>query len=142
MGTVSSGGKAASFAGLTAGAWFGEGSMLKSEPRRYDVVALRDTRLALMDRNTFFWLFENSVGFNRFLVRQLNERLGQFIAAVEIDRLNDTDTRVARGLAAMFHPVLYPGVGQLLRITPRQSDTSPVPAYQSAVDSNSYFPIQ
>ena len=32
--------------------------------------------------------------------------------------------------------------GQLLRITPRQSDTSPVPAYQSAVDSNSYFPIQ
>ena len=37
-------------AGLTAGAWFGEGSMLKSELRRYDVVALRDTRLALMDR--------------------------------------------------------------------------------------------
>jgi uncharacterized membrane protein YgcG len=32
--------------------------------------------------------------------------------------------------------------GQVLRITPRQSDTSPVPAYQSAVDSNSYFPIQ
>lgn len=32
--------------------------------------------------------------------------------------------------------------GQLLRIAPRQSDTSPVPAYQSAVDSNSYFPIQ
>ena len=61
MGTVSSGGKAASFAGLTAGAWFGEGSVLKNEPRRYDVVALRDTRLALMDRSTFFWLFENSV---------------------------------------------------------------------------------
>ena len=36
MGTVSSGGKAASFAGLTAGAWFGEGSVLKSEPRRYE----------------------------------------------------------------------------------------------------------
>ena len=43
MSTVSSGGKAATFAGLTAGAWFGEGSVLKSEPRRYDVVALRDT---------------------------------------------------------------------------------------------------
>ncbi len=79
MSTVSSGGKAATFAGLMAGAWFGEGTMLKSELRRYDVVALRDTRLALMDRNTFFWLFENSVAFNRFLVRQLNERLGQFI---------------------------------------------------------------
>ena len=35
--------------------------MLKQEPRRYDVMALRDTRLALMDRSTFFWLFENSV---------------------------------------------------------------------------------
>ena len=79
MGTVSSGGKAVTLAGMTAGAWFGEGSMLKSESRRYDVVALRDTRLALMDRSTFFWLFENSVAFNRFLVRQLNERLGQFI---------------------------------------------------------------
>ena len=56
MSTVSSGGKAATFAGLTAGAWFGEGSVLKSEPRRYDVVALRDTRMALMDRSTFFWL--------------------------------------------------------------------------------------
>jgi CRP/FNR family transcriptional regulator, cyclic AMP receptor protein len=43
------------------------------------VVALRDARLALMDRSTFLWLFENSVGFNRFLVGQLNERFGQFI---------------------------------------------------------------
>src|SRR5215212_4210726 len=58
MGIVSRGGKAASFAGLTAGAWFGEGSVLKNEPRRYDVVALRDTRLAMMNRTTFVWLFE------------------------------------------------------------------------------------
>ena len=42
MGIVSRGRKAASFAGLTAGAWFGEGSVLKKEPRRYDVVALHD----------------------------------------------------------------------------------------------------
>ena len=83
MGIVSRGGKAASFAGLTAGAWFGEGSVLKNEARRYDVMALRDTRLALMDRKTFVWLFENSVAFNRFLVNQLNELLGQFIAFLE-----------------------------------------------------------
>jgi CRP/FNR family cyclic AMP-dependent transcriptional regulator len=50
-------------------------------------------------------------------MNQLNERLGQFIAAREIDRLTDPDTRVARNLAALFHPVLYPGVGTLLRIT-------------------------
>jgi hypothetical protein len=38
-----------------------EGTVLKNEARRYDVMALRDTRLAMMDRSTFFWLFENSV---------------------------------------------------------------------------------
>lgn len=117
MGTVSSGGKAASFAGLTAGAWFGEGSMLKREPRRYDVVALRDTRLALMDRATFFWLFENSVAFNRFLVQQLNERLGQFIGALEYGRTLDATGRVARSIASLFNPILYPGLTRHLEIT-------------------------
>ena len=53
-------------------------------------------------------------------MRQLNERLGQFIAAREIDRLSDPDVRVARSLAALFHPVLYPGVGDLLRITQQE----------------------
>ena len=42
-------------------------------------------------------------------MNQLNERLGQFIAAREIDRMSDPDVRVARSLAALFHPVLYPG---------------------------------
>ncbi len=40
--------------------------------------------------------------------------------AREIDRLNDPDTKVARGLAALFHPVLYPGVGEVLRITQQE----------------------
>jgi len=100
MGIVSRGGKAASFAGLTAGAWFGEGSVLKNEARRCDVMALRDTRLALMDRKTFIWLFENSVAFNRFLVGQLNERLGQFIAFLEYGRTLDATARLARSIAS------------------------------------------
>ena len=45
-------------------------------------------------------------------MNQLNERLGQFIAAREIDRMNNPDVRVARSLAALFNPVLYPGVGE------------------------------
>ena len=109
MGIVSRGGKATSFTGLTAGAWFGEGTVLKNEARRYDVVALRDTRLAMMDRSTFFWLFENSVGFNRFLVGQLNERLGQFIALLEYGRTLDATARLARCIASLFNPILYPG---------------------------------
>ena len=34
--------------------------------------------------------------------------------------VNDPDQRVARSLAALFHPLLYPGVGQLLRITQQE----------------------
>ena len=117
MGIVSRGGKAASFAGLTAGAWFGEGTVLKDEARRYDVVALRDTRIAMMDRNTFHWLFENSVGFNRFLVRQLNERLGQFIGLLEYGRTLDSTARLARSIASLFNPILYPDFTRHLEIT-------------------------
>src|SRR5216683_1545051 len=108
MGIVSRGGKATSFTGLTAGAWFGEGTVLKNEPRRYDVVALRDTRLAMMDRGTFMWLFENSVGFNRFLVGQLNERLGQFIALLEYGRTLDATARLARASRRCSIPFSIP----------------------------------
>jgi CRP/FNR family cyclic AMP-dependent transcriptional regulator len=59
-------GKAMTFAGVGAGGWFGEGSVLKDEPRRYDLVAIGETRLAMLSRPTFMWLFENSTGFNRF----------------------------------------------------------------------------
>lgn len=115
--TVSKSGKAMTFAGIRAGGWFGEGSMLKDEPRQYDVVALRDTRLALMNRATFVWLLDHSVGFNRFLVRQLNERLGQFMALVEYDRTLDAPARLARTLGWLFDPVLYPQAGTVLEIT-------------------------
>ena len=108
------------FTGVPPGAWFGEGTLLKREPYRYNIQALRRSTVAGLPIDTFHWLLENSIPFNRFVLNQLNERLGQFIAAREIDRLDDTDSRVARGLAAMFHPVLYPGVGELLRITQQE----------------------
>ena len=116
MGVVSREGKTTSFAGLTAGAWFGEGSVLKNEARRYDVVALRETRLALMERATFFWLYGNSAAFNRFLVAQLNERLGQFIALVEYGRTLDATARLARSIASLFNPILYPDLNRHLEI--------------------------
>ncbi|CAG1015492.1 cAMP-activated global transcriptional regulator CRP [Burkholderiaceae bacterium] len=108
------------FTGLPPGAWFGEGTLLKREPYRYNIQALRRSTVAGLPIESFHELLDTSLAFNRFVLRQLNERLGQFIAAVEIDRLDDTDSRVARGLAALFHPVLYPGVGQLLRITQQE----------------------
>lgn len=117
MGGVSRDGKETSLAGLTTGSWFGEGSVLKNEPRRYDVAALRDSRVALMERSAFMWLFENSVSFNRFLVRQLNERLGQFIGILEVNRTSDATARLARSIASLFNPILYPESTTHLEIT-------------------------
>jgi CRP/FNR family transcriptional regulator, cyclic AMP receptor protein len=111
LSTLSQSGKAVTLTGIRSGGWFGEGSVLKNEARQYDLFALRDTRMALMNRATFLWLFENSVAFNRFLVRQLNERLGQFIALVEYDRMLDAPARLARNLAWLFNPTLYPRSG-------------------------------
>lgn len=110
-------GKTTTFTGLAVGGWFGEGSLLKSDPRKYDVVALRDSRIAYMNRATFHWLLDHSLPFNRFLITQLNERLGQFIGMMENERLLDTDARLARNLAAMFNPLLYPGIAPELQIS-------------------------
>ena len=108
------------FAGIAPGGWFGEGTVLKREAYRYNIQALRKSRVAGLPSNTFHWLIEHSLGFNRFVMLQLNERLGQFIAAREIDRLNDPDLRVARSLASLVNPVLYPSVGEVLRITQQE----------------------
>jgi CRP-like cAMP-binding protein len=117
LGAIAESGKAMTFAGIAPGGWFGEGTVIKNEERKYDVVALRDTRLALLNRATFDFLFETSVGFNRFLVRQLNERMGQFIATIEHDRIHDPEARVARNLAWLFNPVLYPRADSYIEIT-------------------------
>jgi CRP-like cAMP-binding protein len=110
-------GKTASYAGIPAGGWFGEGSVMKTETRRYDVIALRDTRIACMRRETFLWLLNHSIAFNHAIIEQINERLGQFIGLLESERLHDTDTRVARSLSIMFNPVLYPGQKATLTIS-------------------------
>ena len=120
MSNDSSLGFAVTFTGIPPGGWFGEGTLLKREVYRYNIEPLRPSLVAGLAIDTFEWLTENSIPFNRFLMNQLNERLGQFIAAREIDRLDDPDIRVARNLAALFHPVLYPGVGSLLRITQQE----------------------
>jgi CRP-like cAMP-binding protein len=113
-------GQAVTFTGVPPGGWFGEGTLLKRESYRYNIQALRRSVVAGLPIDSFHELLDNSLAFNRFMLNQLNERLGQFIAAREIDRSTDPDLRVARNLAALFHPQLYPGVGSLLRITQQE----------------------
>jgi CRP-like cAMP-binding protein len=110
-------GKALNALVLTPMGWFGEGSLLKDEPRRYDAMALRDSLIAYVPRSIFRWLVDNNIGFVRFLLLHVNERLGQFIGILESDRLLGPDERVAHCLASLFNPILYPGMPQLLQLS-------------------------
>ena len=120
MSTDSASGRSITFTGVPPGGWFGEGTALKRESYRYNIMALRHSVVAGLPIDTFHWLLDNSIGFNRFVMNQLNERLAQFIEAREIDRSTDPDVRVARNLATLFNPTLYPGVGEILRITQQE----------------------
>ena len=113
-------GQTMTFTGVPPGGWFGEGTALKRESYRYNIQALRRSIVAGLPVDTFHWLLDHSLGFNRFVMNQLNERLAQFIAAREIDRMHNPDLRVARSLAALCNPVLFPGVGDVLRITQQE----------------------
>jgi CRP/FNR family cyclic AMP-dependent transcriptional regulator len=110
-------GKVVMFSGIPAGAWVGEGSVIKRELRRYDIVAVRPTRIVHVPCATFRWLLETSFEFNRFVIGHLNERIGQFMAMVETDRLSDPIARVARAISNLYHPVLYPGLGPFLQVS-------------------------
>ena len=120
MSADSASGRTITFTGVPPGGWFGEGTAIKREPYRYNIMALRRSVVAGLPIDTFHWLLDHSIGFNRFVMNQLNERLAQFIEAREIDRSNDPDVRVARNLAALFNPNLFPGVGEILRITQQE----------------------
>jgi CRP-like cAMP-binding protein len=120
MSADSASGRTITYTGVPPGGWFGEGTAIKREPYRYNIMALRRSVVAGLPIDTFHWLLDNSIGFNRFVMNQLNERLAQFIEAREIDRSNNPDVRVARNLAALFNPTLFPGVGEILRITQQE----------------------
>jgi CRP-like cAMP-binding protein len=117
MAIVSADGKPMSFTGIPSGGWFGEGSLFKEEPRRYDIVALRDSLVAYVPKAVFMTLLDRSVAFNRFLIVQLNERLGQFIGLVEHGRMLGPEARVAQCVASLFNPVLYAGIGTSLPLS-------------------------
>ena len=120
MSTETADGHTITYSGLTAGGWFGEGTVMKRERYRYNVQALRKSLVAGLPVDTFHWLLDHSIGFNRFVMNQLNERLAQFIGTIEADRTPSPEQRVARNLAALANPVLFPGVGEVLRITQQE----------------------
>jgi CRP/FNR family cyclic AMP-dependent transcriptional regulator len=110
-------GRHSTFTGVPAGGWAGEGTLLKGSLWRYDGVAVRDTRIACMPRRSFERLVATNLAFNRFLLMQLNARLSLFIGLVEYDRLLGPDARVARCLASLFDPDLYPRSSNFVQLS-------------------------
>ena len=91
----SSKGRRQGYLGIPGGEWFGEGSVMKSEPRRYDVIALRDSELLCLPRSEFEQLRATNLKFNQAIAEQLNMRLGQAMAIIETMRLRTPEQRVA-----------------------------------------------
>jgi CRP/FNR family transcriptional regulator, cyclic AMP receptor protein len=108
MSVATADGKMSTLTGINVGGWFGEGSLIKREPRRYDMVALRPSRIALVPYATFEWLRSTSMPFAHYLHNLMNARLSLFIGMLEYGRLLEPDERVARCVATLFNADLYP----------------------------------
>lgn len=107
-------GRTVTLGGQSVGSWFGEGTLLRDQPRRSDLVALRPSRVALLPFETFDWLRRSEPSFNEFLLAQINERLHWFMGNFAAHRLLDADRLVARALLGLVHPLLNPlGVNDL-----------------------------
>lgn len=100
--TEAADGRRSAFIGVPDGEWFGEGSVLKSEPRRYAVLALRDSWLMCLPRDVFTELQQGNLRFNQYLVQHLNMRLGQAMALIEASRIRAPEHRVALYLSRLF----------------------------------------
>lgn len=94
--------RASAFIGVPDGEWFGEGSAIKSEPRKYDVIALRPTVMLCIPLRLFTTLQTTSLAFNRFLVHHLNHRLAQAMVVIEAGRMRSPEHRVALYLSRLF----------------------------------------
>lgn len=95
-------GRLSVFLGVPGGEWFGEGSAMKNEPRRYDVIALRDSELLCLPRPEFDELRATSLEFNQTLVLQMNMRLAQAMSIIEAGRIRSPEQRVALYLSRLF----------------------------------------
>jgi CRP/FNR family transcriptional regulator, cyclic AMP receptor protein len=98
---MTSEGKSTTYAGIGPGGWLGEGSVLNGTSRRFDVITLRDSTIVCIPRFTFMHLYNTNIKFCHYLINQLNRRLAQQMSLIQIDRLLDPETRVAKFLVML-----------------------------------------
>lgn len=92
----------AAFLALTGGEWFGEDALVGRQPRRYDVVALRDSELLCMPQPLFDELLRFDAVFNRTVLGHLNRRLDQMMSMIEVQRTGTLEQRLALHLSRAF----------------------------------------
>jgi CRP/FNR family transcriptional regulator, cyclic AMP receptor protein len=110
-------GRTVTLGGQSVGSWFGEGTLLRGETRKADLMALRHSRVAMIPHETFNWLRLTETSFNDFLLNQINERLHWFMGTLAAHRLLDTHRIVAHTLAGLVHPLQNPRGEQYLVIS-------------------------
>lgn len=116
---VTANGKPLAYSGIGAGAWFGEGTLIRRDIWRYEAHALRPSELALLPRDTFEWLLDRNIQFNHFILHQLNDRLELMTIQVLDDRSSGSDALVARTLRHLFHP-LAGNVSGMVQVTQQE----------------------
>jgi CRP-like cAMP-binding protein len=80
-------------------------------------VAIRASTVAFVPRATFQWLIDESRPFSRWLIEQLNARLGYYVGLTEALRFQEATGRVAFCIAELFNPQLYPSTRTKLAIS-------------------------
>ena len=63
-------GRSCTFSGVPPGGWFGEGSVIKRELRKYDVVAIQPSLVLQVPTATFHALLSASLPFSHFVIGQ------------------------------------------------------------------------
>jgi CRP-like cAMP-binding protein len=94
-------GQLAALLALTGGEWFGEDAVMRRQPSRYEVVALRDSELLCLPRAQFDELLGNPA-FSRAVLGHLNRRLDQMMSIIEVHRTGTLEQRLALHLSRAF----------------------------------------
>ncbi len=115
--TTARDGRSVTLGGLTAGSWFGEGSLLHGRPVDADIIALRHSRVAMVPKEVFDWLYRTQLPFNHYLLNHMNERLHWFMGDFAAHRLFSAEAQVARALVGLLHPELNPSGDRHLEIS-------------------------
>ena len=89
---------------LTAGPmgiWVGEGALLLRQSRRYELSAMRDSRVACMGASAFEQAFAEDADFNAAISHLLSNHLHFYIELFADQRRLDVERRVARILVTL-----------------------------------------